>query len=125
MMHRKRGWIGLIIGYAGAMLGVLAVRQLNQLLIRTPSPAGRMAGIIAVYWLIALIPVAVMIVSRDRLKDYGFCSERPGMQIMTGVLIAIGMSAVLTVMPFLLGFGEFVRSGTGYRHLWQCAFEFV
>ena len=124
-MRGKRGSIGLIIGYAGAMLGVLAVRQLNQLLIRTQPPAGRMAGMLAVYWLIALVPVIVMLVSRDRLKDYGFCSARPGMQLLNGVLIALGLSAVLTVMPILSGFGAFVGSGKGYRHLWQFAYEFA
>lgn len=71
----------------------------------------RMVCMILTYWLIALIPAIVMIVNKDKLTDYGFSKEKIGMQIIVGILMGTVMSVLLTLIPHLIGFGEFVDSG--------------
>ena len=41
-----------------------------------------------------------------------------------GVLVGIAMSFILTLIPHLAGFGEFVDSGKRYKYLWQFIYEF-
>lgn len=45
-------------------------------------------------------------------------------QIILGVLIGIAVSFILTLIPHLLGFGEYFDSGKKYKYLWQFIYEF-
>ena len=65
-----------------------------------------------------------MIVNKDKFVDYGFCKSKIGLQIFVGVLVGIAMSFILTLIPHLAGFGEFVDSGKRYKYLWQFIYEF-
>ena len=124
-MNKKKESILLAVTYLGAMLGCLGVNLFNSYLMMALPPGVRMPCMIINYWLIALVPIIVMILCKDKLKDYGFKREGIGKQILVGIAAGLGMSAVLTLIPHLAGFGDFVDNCTGYRFLWQFVFEFL
>lgn len=123
-MSKKKEIISLIIGFGGAVAGLYGVVSFNQFVLMSLPLGIRMVSMILTYWLIALIPAIVMIVNKDKLTDYGFSKEKIGLQIIVGILIGMGMSVLLTLMPHLIGFGEFVDSGKRYKYLWQFVYEF-
>lgn len=107
------------------MLGLIVLNVFNRnILMLLPLPA-RMAASVIAYWLIALVPIILMTVNKEKLSEYGFTAEKLGKQIIVGVLIGAAMSIVLTVVPHLLGFGEYVSSGKNYTRLWQFIYEFI
>lgn len=123
-MSRKKELISLIIGYIGSMLGLLALRLFNQNILMTLPLWGRMISMIVSYWLVALVPIIIMAVNKEKPSDYGFAKEKLGNQIAVGALVGIAMSLVLTLLPHLLGFGEYFSSGKNYTELWQFVYEF-
>ena len=123
-MLKKQEWVSLIVGVLGAMLGLYGVVSFNQFVLMSLPLGLRMVSMILVYWLIALIPIILMIVKKERFVDYGFTKSRIGLQVMVGICIGIGMSIVLTFIPHLLGFGAYVDNGKRYQYSWQFLYEF-
>lgn len=123
-MGKKKEWISMIVGFLGAMLGLYGVVAFNQFVLMSLPLGMRMVCMPLVYWLIALIPIIAMIVNKDKFVDYSFCKSKIGLQIFVGVLVGIAMSFILTLIPHLAGFGEFVDSGKRYKYLWQFIYEF-
>ena len=123
MSAKKKELVSLIIGYLGAFLGLFGVVSFNQFVLMSLPMWLRMASMIVIYWLIALVPVIVMAVRKDKFADY-WDTDKIGYQILTGVLIGIAMSLVLTLVPHLVGFGAYVDSGKRYIYLWQFVYEF-
>ncbi len=123
-MSKKKEWICLIVGFLGAMLGLYGVAAFNQFVLMLLPLVLRMVSMILIYWLIALIPIIVMQVNKDTLADYGFSKDKKIFQIIAGILIGVAMSFILTLIPHLLGFGEYVDSGKRYEYLWQFIYEF-
>ena len=124
-MSKKKEIISLLIGVVGALVGLCGVVAFNQFVKMSLSLGMRMVSMILTYWLIALMPIVVMLVNKDRLTDYGFSKNKIWMQIVVGILIGVVMSVVLTLIPHIIGFGEFVDSGKRYKYLWQFAYEFL
>ena len=123
-MSKKKEWICLIAGFLGAMLGLYGVVLFNQFVLMLLPSGLRMVSMVFIYWLIALIPIIVMLVNKDKLADYGFRIDKKKIQVITGILIGVAMSFVLTLIPHLLGFGKYVDSGERYEYLWQFIFDF-
>ncbi len=123
-MTNKKEWFNLITGFLGAMLGLLGVGLFNRFVLMSLPLALRMISMIFVYWLIALVPIILMIVNKDKLSEYGFSKEKIIFQIILGVMIGFAMSFILTLIPHLLGFGEYVDNGKRYEYLWQFIYEF-
>ena len=123
-MSKKKEWICLIAGFLGAMLGLYAVVAFNGFVLMTLPLGFRMISMIVVYWIIALIPLMVMLVNKDKLSDYGFSKNKMGTQVLIGIFIGIAMSLVLTLMPHLFGVGKYFDNGKGYKYLWQFIHEF-
>lgn len=123
-MSKKKEWICLIIGFLGAILGLYGVISFNQFVLMSLPLGLRMISMIIVYWLIALIPIIVMFVNKDKLVEYGFSKDKIKFQIIVGFLIGIAMSVILTLLPHLFGLGEYVDSGKRYQYLWQFIYEF-
>ena len=123
MSGKKKELVSLIIGYLGAFLGVYGVISFNQFVLMSLPLWLRMVCMIVIYWLIALVPVIVMAVRKDKFADY-WNTDKIGYQILTGVLIGIAMSLILTLVPHLVGFGAYVDSGKRYIYLWQFVYEF-
>lgn len=111
-----------IIGRHAGTYGVVAFNRFVRLSLPLVL---RMVSMPIVYWLIALIPIIVMFVNKDKLVEYGFCKDKIQSQIIVGIFIGIAMSVVLTLIPHLCGFGEFVDSGSRYKYLWQFIYEFL
>lgn len=122
-ISKKKEWICLAVGFLGSILGVYATSFCNQQALALPI-LPRMPVLIAEYWLIALVPIIVMLINGDRLSDYGFTKENLPFQILIGVLLGAAMSLVLTFVPHLLGFGSFVDNGHRYQYLWQFVYDF-
>ena len=116
-MSSKKESICLIVGFLGAMLGLYGVVAFNQFVLMSLPLILRMISMIFIYWSIALIPIIVMLVNKDKLVDYGFSKDKMKFQIIVGVLIGIAMSLILTLIPHLFGFGEYVDSGRRYEYL--------
>ena len=124
IMSKKKEWICLIVGFLGAMLGLYGVLAFNQFVLMSLPLGLRMVSMLLIYWLIALIPIIVMLVNKDKLVDYGFSKDKKKFQIIVGILIGVTMSFILTLIPHLLGFGKYVNSGKRYKYLWQFIYEF-
>lgn len=124
-MKKEKEWIYLIAGFLGCMLGLFGVVLFNRFVLMSLPLAVRMISMIFVYWLIALIPIIIMFAAKDRLEEYGFSKEKISLQIIVGIAIGMVMSLILTLLPHLLGFGEYVDSGKRYEYLWQFIYEFV
>lgn len=123
-MNKKKEWISLIIGIIGSTLGLFGVVSFNKYLLSSLPIWLRMICMILSYWLIALVPIILMKVNRDKLSDYGFKKDKKILQILIGFLIGIGMSIILTLIPHLLGFGNFVNNNHLYKYAWQFIFDF-
>jgi membrane protease YdiL (CAAX protease family) len=123
-MSKRKEWISLIVGFLGSMLGLYGVVAFYQFVLMSLPLGLRMVSMLLIYWLIALIPIVVMRVNKDKLVNYGFSKSKLGLQMIVGVLIGIAMSFILTLIPHLFGFGEYVDSGKRYKYLWQFIYEF-
>lgn len=123
-MSKRKEWISLIVGFLGSMLGLYGVVAFYQFVLMSLPLGLRMVSMLLIYWLIALIPIVVMRANKDKLVNYGFSKSKLGLQMIVGVLIGIAMSFILTLIPHLFGFGEYVDSGKGYKYLWQFVYEF-
>ncbi|MBQ9993278.1 MAG: CPBP family intramembrane metalloprotease, partial [Clostridia bacterium] len=84
----------------------------------------RMMLMLVMQWSLLVVPVILMAKNRWTLSDLGFTKERLAGQILIGVLLAVLMSAVFTVIPILAGFESSVV-GNQYTQVWQFAFDFV
>ena len=124
-MSRKKEWTCLIVGFLGAMLSLYGVIVFNQFVLMSLPLGLRLVCMVVIYWLIALVPVILMLVNKDKLADYGFSKDKKGLQIIAGILMGIAMSFVLTLIPHLLGLGKYVDSGERYEYLWQFIFDFI
>ena len=76
------------------------------------------------YWLVAVIPLVVWKKSGQTIASLGFTKAHPGQQILAGITLGLVMSIVLTLIPILTGFGEYVRNNKEYDQLWQFIYEF-
>lgn len=123
-MSKKKEWICLIVGFLGAMLGLYGVVAFNQFVLMSLPLGLRMVSMLLIYWLIALIPIIVMLVKKDKLVDYSFSKDKKKFQIIVGILIGVATSFILTLIPHLFGFGKYVDSGKRYKYLWQFIYEF-
>ena len=66
-MSKKREVVSLIIGFTGIMVGVICTRFLNMAMMGLPVGV-RMFTFIAAYWIIAIAPVILVIVGREKLS---------------------------------------------------------
>lgn len=124
MSEKKKELISLIIGYAGVFLSLFGVNAFNRFVLMSLPLGIRMAAVIVTFWMIALVPVIVMLVCKDKFADY-WSNDRIERQILAGVLIGAATSLVLTLVPHFVGFGEYVDNGKRYTYLWQFAYEFL
>ena len=69
-MRTKKEWICLLVGFSGAVLGLYGVVSINRFVLMSLPLGARMISMPAIYWLIAVIPIIVMFVSKDKFVDY-------------------------------------------------------
>ena len=125
MTEKKRTILHLIVGTVGTVASLLAANAFSQYVLMSLQLGARMVLMICAYWLIAIVPFAIMIFAKDRLNDYGFNKEKIGYQVIVGIMVGLCMSAVFTLVPSLLGKNEWVNNGHNYQEWWQFVCEFV
>lgn len=123
MSVAKKPRTQLVLAVAGVFAAAFGLRQFNRYLLMLFSLPARVVLTIVTQWLIFLIPGTLMAVGGERIAALGFRKERILRQILTGVLIALVMSAVLTVLPILLGYKDMVGEKS-YQQLWKFVYEF-
>ena len=123
MTERKQALGQLIISITGIFITLYGVILFNQHLLMTFTLETRMVLMILSQWILFLVPGILMWRNRERIDDFGFRRNNIFQQIVTGIVLALIMSLVLTVIPILLGFEEMVSS-TQYTKLWQFLYEF-
>ncbi len=125
MKERKTIILQLIIGMLGAIAGLIGVNAFNQYLLMSLPIGVRMILMICTYWVIAVVPLCIMIFGKDKLADYGFAKERIALQVFVGVMIGVCMSCIFTLIPHLVGKSDWVDNGHHYQYLWQFVYDFL
>ena len=74
-------------------------------------------------WIFLLVPVFLMYKNKEKLRDIGFTKGKILLQILVGILIAIALCLVFTVIPILLGQRDMISS-TRFSQVWQFIFQF-
>ncbi len=124
-MTKKRIQFEILIGFLWSLAAVLGLQFFNSyILLRLPLIV-RMIVLIPLYLCVALVPMIIAIVDKDKWSGYGFTKEKIGLQILIGLGIGLAMSAVLTLLPHLLGFHDMVSSGKSYTLWWQFLYELI
>lgn len=124
-LTKKKELIGLIIGWIGAMAGLVGMAAFNNFVLMSLSLGMRMVLIILMRGALMLIPFIIMLISRDRLRDYGFTKDKLGVQIGLGFILGFAVSLMLTFIPILAGKGIIVDNGRRYVYAWQFLHEFI
>ena len=124
-MSTKKEWISLAIVFSGSILGLLGVLAFNKYILMSLPLIVRMVAMIAAYYLICVIPIIVMKKSGNKFSDYGFTKEKAALQVVTGIGLGLALSLIFTLLPHLIGMGEWVNNGKHYQHLWQFAYDFL
>ena len=124
-MRNRKEWFLLITGFAGALLGTYAVLMFNgNVLFRFPF-ALRVILYIAGYWVIAVVPLILMYVNKEKMREYFQGRGKLVLQILIGLGIGLGMSFSLTLIPHLMGFGNFVDNGTRHDQFIEFVIELI
>lgn len=117
-----------VLRVTAAMCGVFIVLfgiiLFNTHVLSSLSLPLRMITMIVSQWLLFSVPGLMMKRSGKSMFDIGFDKSHVAVQVLLGILAACIMSALLTVVPILLGFRDAVGS-TQYSKAWQFAYEFV
>lgn len=124
-MSRKSSGFLMILGYVGALAGCFGVIMFNRYVMTSLPLAGRMICMPLVYWLIALVPIILICISKDENEILIFPKEKIGIQILIGAISGLVIASAYFLVPYLLGFGSYVDNGSRFTKLWQFVFEFV
>ena len=122
-MNKRNEVILLILGCLGAFAGCFGVNMFNQYCLMSLPLIARMVLMIISYWLMALVPIIIILVTKNKDGVLSFSKKNIGSQILIGIAAGLILSAAYFLVPYFLGFGEFVENGRRYTHLWQFAFE--
>ena len=122
---KRKHLMELIVAYGGALAGAVFVLRFHQNVLGNLPIILRLPCMVFFYWLIALIPWIVMKLSGDKLHNYGFIPNGIGKQVVSGIIAALAMSFLFTLLPHMIGMGDYVDNGSRYRYFQQYLFEFV
>lgn len=123
MIKAKPHIIQFIIAVCGVFACVFGIRLFNQYLLMSFPLATRMVLMIVIQWSLFLVPGILMLTQKERFGDFGFTKKNMPQQILIGIVLAVLMSGVLTVLPILLGLKDMVGS-TSYTQAWQFIYQF-
>lgn len=124
MLTKKRPVLQSIIAICGVFIAVYGLRLFNEHLLFKFSLFPRMILMVITQWTLFLVPAILMRIQNEKFGGLGFSKDKIPKQILSGILLALVMSAILTVLPILLGFRDMVGSAS-YKHVWQFLFEFI
>ena len=72
---------------------------------------------------IFLVPIPLMILSKEKAIDTGFLKHKVPLQVLIGLTLGVSMCLIFTVVPILLGYKDMVSS-TRYTEAWQFVYQF-
>ena len=124
-MSKRKEWVLLITGFAGALLGTFGVLMFNTHVLFTLPTVLRIILYVVGYWVIAVVPLILMYVNKEKMRDYFAGKEKLIWQILIGLGIGLAMSFFLTLIPHLAGFGYFVDNGTRHDKFIEFVIEFI
>ena len=124
-MRNRKEWFLLITGFAGALLGTYAVIMFNGNVLFSFPFVLRVILYIAGYWVIAVVPLILMCINKEKLREYFQGRGKLVLQILIGLGIGLGMSFFLTLIPHLMGFGSFVDNGTRHDQFIEFVIELI
>lgn len=124
MSKSSHSIIQLIIAIIGVYITLFGIVMFNRYLLMQFPLGVRMVLMIVIQWSIMLVPAILITINKSKLRDFGMKTENISHQTLIGVILALLMSLVLTVVPILCGFKELVGS-TSYSQPWQFAYQFV
>ena len=116
--------VQLCIAICGVFFAVFGLWFFNQNLLMSFSLPLRMILMIITQWLLFLVPGILMIVNKENFVDMGFTKEKIALQIGIGILLALSMSLLLTVLPIMLGLKDMVGNAT-YTQIWKFVYQFI
>lgn len=122
--EREKTILYLIITYMGALAGCYGVNMFNRYVMMSLPLAGRMVCMVTMYWVIALIPIIIMLISGTSLQTIGFEKEKIGLQIVIGIVSGGIIASAIFLVPYFMGYGEIVDNGMRYKALWQFGFDY-
>ena len=123
--RRENDLISLIMGFLGSMVGLCMLSIFLNPLTKDMPLALRATLLFILYWAIAVIPIILIRQDKMSAADLGFKKEKLPKQILLGIGLGIGTSLVLTGIPVLAGFGEYVNNGKDYTEPWQFIYDFA
>lgn len=123
--ERNKIIIQIVIAIIGVVAGLLGVDAFNQYVLMSLPLIVRMVLMIVTYFLIAVVPFGIVIFNKDKWTDFGFSKEKLGTQVLIGLLIALCMSFVFTVIPHLAGKSDWANNQHQYQYMWQFIYDFV
>lgn len=124
MLQKKQLPLQIVIAVCGVFAALFGLRMFNQYLLMGFPLVARMVLMFMTQWSLFLVPGILMLVQKEKFIDFGITKNKISKQILYGIVLALLMSAVLTVLPILLGFKDMVGS-TNFTHAWQFAYQFA
>ena len=77
-----REWVLLIIGVVGTLACLFGVVMFNRYVLGLLPLLVRGVLVIVMYWIIALVPIVLMIINKDKIEDLGFSKKKLWLQII-------------------------------------------
>lgn len=118
--ERVREAIDIVIGYLGAMLCLYGLSLANRHLLLELALGARMPLSFIMYWLVAAVPLLILILRSDRLKTLEIDKSSLIKQFLLGLALGAVLFAVIELVPILLGIEN---NGKHYIKLWHFVFE--
>lgn len=103
------------------LVGIVMFQQ--TIMMAFPLPV-RAVLMIVIQWTLLIVPVLFMLKNKENLSHIGFSKRNILGQVIIGILVAIIMSSILTILPILVGLKDMVGSTT-YTKAWQFAYQFL
>ena len=125
MKERNKIIIQMVIAIIGVIAGLVGVNAFNRYVLMSLPLVVRMVLMIVTYLPIVLVPFCIVLFNKDNWSDYGFSKKKIGYQVLVGLVIALCMSFVFTVIPHLTGKSEWVNNQHQYQYVWQFIYDFV
>lgn len=125
MKEGKKTIIWIVIAITGVVARLLGVNAFNQYVLMKLPLVWRMVVMIVTYLPIAIVPFCIAIFNKDKWSNYGFSKDKIGYQVLIGLVVALCMSFVFTVIPHLAGKSDWVNNQHQYQYMWQFIYDFV
>ena len=111
----KKIKLELLIGVSGVYMTILILRLFSPLIAPRLSAFELQALNIATIYSLAIFPLGILLHSKEAFADYRITMHSLPKQIITGILIGLGMGCVLSLLPMALGLKELLYTGTTYQ----------